>query len=76
MKTYVFPVKLVQEADGRWSAVCPSLAVCATWGETKELALRNIQEAVELYVADLRDAGTPLPESLIVVNEVAVSVTV
>jgi predicted RNase H-like HicB family nuclease len=76
MKTYVFPVAIDQEEDGRWSATCPSLRGCATWGATKEIALRNIQEAVQAYVADVLEAGEPLPASATVLNEPAVTVTV
>lgn len=40
---------------------CPSLQGCHTWGHTPEEALTNIQEAVELYVEDLIEAGEPIP---------------
>ena len=36
--------------DGFWVAECPSLAGCISQGETKEEAIRNIQEAIELYI--------------------------
>jgi len=32
------------------SAVCPELPGCASFGETEEEALQNIQEAIELYL--------------------------
>ena len=76
MKTYVFPVQLTEESDGRWSATCPSFSGCATWGATKEVALRNIREAVELYVSDLQDAGESIPAGITVLDEAAVTVTV
>lgn len=56
-KTYVFEVKIEQDEDGRWAANCPTLAGCATWGYTREEALRNIREAVEAYVEDLQATG-------------------
>ncbi len=65
VKSYVFKV-LVEEdqfEDGRkaYHAYCPALKGCHTWGHTYEEALANIREAVELYVADLREAGESIP---------------
>ncbi len=37
------------EADA-WSAYCPELPGCASAGATKEEALANIREAIELYL--------------------------
>lgn len=47
MKSYVFRVELVEEEDDRWSAGVPALPGCATWGETKEQALRHLHDALE-----------------------------
>ena len=65
MKSYVFKVMVKEDAfeDGRkaYHASCPALKGCHTWGHTYEEALANIQEAVELYIEDLREAGDPIP---------------
>lgn len=65
MKSYVFKVVIEEDAydDGRkaYHASCPALKGCHTWGHTYEEALTNIQEAVELYVEDLRESGEPIP---------------
>ena len=37
--------------DGYFVAHCPSLKSCWSQGKTKEEALKNIQEAIELYLA-------------------------
>jgi predicted RNase H-like HicB family nuclease len=74
VKTYVFPVELAREDDGRWSALCPALEGCATWGRNREEALRNIREAVEVYVEDLVACGEPLPGGVTVIDSPAVSV--
>jgi antitoxin HicB len=76
MRTHVFAVHVERDPDGRWTAGCPTLSGCVTWGETKSQALRNIQEAVEAYVADMMESGEPLPAGIVVLNEPAVSVTV
>lgn len=36
--------------DGYFSARCPSLKSCWSQGRTREEALQNIQEAIELYL--------------------------
>jgi predicted RNase H-like HicB family nuclease len=44
--------------DGYYSARCPSLKSCWSQGRDREEALRNIQEAIELYLE-------PSPEDLV-----------
>jgi len=61
LKTYIFKVELQEEEDGRWSVWIPVLSGCTSWGNSKEEAMRNIQEAVHAYVEDMIDAGEPLP---------------
>lgn len=75
-RTYVLSVDLTPEVDGRWSATCPALPGCATWGGTRAIALRNIQEAVEAYIEDMIAAGEPVPDSARRLDHIAVSVTV
>ncbi|HEX9991013.1 MAG TPA: type II toxin-antitoxin system HicB family antitoxin [Chloroflexia bacterium] len=48
--------------DGYWVAECPSLPGCLSQGESKEDAINNIKEAIELYIEVLRDEGQPVPE--------------
>lgn len=78
MKTCIFPVELEQEEDGRWSAVGQSLPGCATWGYSKEEALKALQEATQAYIQTLLEQGRQVPSSRdIEVKETpAVSVTV
>jgi predicted RNase H-like HicB family nuclease len=65
VKSHVFKVVIEEDAleDGRraFHASCPALKGCHTWGHTPEEALTNIDEAVALYVEDLRAAGEPIP---------------
>jgi predicted RNase H-like HicB family nuclease len=61
-KSYVFLAEIVREEDGRWSAGVPSLPGCATWGHTKEEALRNLHDAVEAYIRDVHRAGREIPK--------------
>lgn len=74
MKTYVFEVDVVQDTDGRWAAECPTLPGCATWGRTREEALRNIREAVEVYVEDMIASNEAVPTAKAIIDAPAVSV--
>ena len=43
-------IVLEQEEDGSYSVHCPALKGCHSQGATKEEALKNIQEAIQLYL--------------------------
>lgn len=81
MKTFIFKVALEPDAEG-WHVHCPALAKygTATWGETKDKALHNIQEVIEMIVQELLEEGTPIPEEprgeVTVSEEPVVAVTV
>ena len=50
--------------EGRESgyvAYAPALKGCVSQGETKEEALKNIREAMEIYVEALLEDGLPVP---------------
>ncbi len=63
MKTYIFRV-VVEPDEDRWFAYCPALESKggATWGCTKEEALKNIKEVVEMTIESLIEHGEPIPE--------------
>lgn len=63
MKTYVFRV-VVEPDDDRWVAYCPALEEkgAATWGYTREEALKHIQEVVEMTVQGMLAYGERIPE--------------
>ena len=48
--------------DGYFVAEVPSLPGCISQGESKEAALANIKEAIELYIAALREDNLAVPE--------------
>lgn len=45
-----FTVVLEPQEEGGYTAYVPSLKGCISEGDTKEEALRNIREAIELYL--------------------------
>ena len=76
MKTYIFPVELEQEEDGRWSAWIEALPGCAAWGHNKDEALQAIKDAAEAYLEDMAEAGEDIPrEGVSVVEAPVVTVT-
>ena len=77
MKTYVFPI-LLEPADDAWHVCVPELEHlgAATWGKTKDEALRNIQEVVQMVVEEMLEDGLPLPDSVSVYEQPAVAVSV
>jgi len=56
-----YTVILQRESDGGYVAVVPSLPGCVSQGDTREEALKNIEEAAELYIEDVQAVGDPLP---------------
>lgn len=49
--------------DGYYVAEVPSLPGCISQGESKGAALANIKEAIELYIAALREDNLSIPGS-------------
>ena len=56
-----FTVVLEQEPDEGFVASVPALPGCISQGDTREDALQNIREAIELYLEDCRESGDPIP---------------
>jgi predicted RNase H-like HicB family nuclease len=63
MKAYTFKV-VVEPDEDRWHAYCPALEQygAATWGNTREEALKHIQEVVQMVIEELAEDGIPIPE--------------
>ena len=55
-----FIVSLDRDEDGVWVVECPSIPGCVSQGETKEQALENITEAIELCLQVRAEQGIPL----------------
>ena len=63
-------VVLEPSDEGGYTAYVPSLPGCISEGDTREQALSNIREAIELYLEPVEDDLTPSPDTEI--TEVAV----
>ena len=55
-----FTVTIDQDEDGVWVVECPAIPGCVSQGETKEEALANIKEAIELCLEVRAEEGMPL----------------
>ena len=49
-----YTVILQKEEDGGYFATVPVLPGCVSEGDTREEALKNIEEAIEVYLEDVR----------------------
>jgi len=47
--------------DGGWIVEVPSLPGCISQGDTKEDALSNIQDAIEVWIAGAATVGQEVP---------------
>ena len=48
-------IYLEPSEEGGYTAIVPSLPGCISEGDTKEEALKNIQEEIELYLEPVED---------------------
>lgn len=52
---------LEQDEDGVFTADVPALPGCVSQGTSREEALRNVQEAIGVYLESLEAHGEPIP---------------
>ena len=55
-----FIATLDRDEDGVWIAECPSIPGCVSQGESKEVALQNLREAIALCLEVRAEQGLPL----------------
>ena len=53
-------VNLDRDEDGVWIVECPSIPGCVSQGSTREEALENIKEAIQLCLEVRAEQGLPL----------------
>ena len=57
-----FKVVLEPNESGGFTITVPLLPGCISEGDTREEALNNIKEAIELYIESLIADGEPIPD--------------
>ena len=64
-KTYVFLVVVEPDyydsGEEAWMAYCPNISGTTTFGKTKEEALRNVHEVVQMAVETMIEDGEQIP---------------
>jgi predicted RNase H-like HicB family nuclease len=55
-----FNVTIDRDEDGMWIVECPSIPGCVSQGHTKDEALANIREAIQLCLEVRSERGLPL----------------
>lgn len=55
-----FNVTIDRDEDGKWIVECPAIPGCVSQGDTREEALENIREAIELCLEVRAEKGLPL----------------
>lgn len=71
--THRFTVIFEKEDAGGYHVFCPTLPGCHTQAETIEEGVRNIREAIELYVESLTEDGLPVPEEDILIKPIEIT---
>jgi predicted RNase H-like HicB family nuclease len=77
MRSYLFPVVIGPDEDV-WRAYVRDLESkgAATWGHTKEEALKDIQEVAQVVIEALLEDGESLPPSVTASDRPVVAVAV
>lgn len=67
-----YRVLIEQDEDSIYVAQVPALPGCISQGQTRDEALHNVKEAIELYIESLEALNEPVPppisEELVEVN--------
>ncbi|MBI5177837.1 MAG: type II toxin-antitoxin system HicB family antitoxin [Nitrospinae bacterium] len=75
MKKY-YKVLLEPQREGGYTALVPALPGCISEGDTYEEAVKNIKEAMELYLESLSSDGKPVPEETHLILDIEVEASV
>ena len=75
-RTFIVPVEVEQEEDGRWSAWVEALPGSAAWGHSREEALRALNEAAQAYISLLLEKGKSIPPEIETAASPVVAVSV
>ncbi len=62
-------VVLEPSEEGGYTVYVPSLPGCISEGDTREEAIRNIKEAIELYLEPVEDDTVPFEQGAVEIVE-------
>lgn len=69
-----YKVFFTEGDDGYVVAECPAIPGCISQGKTKQEAMKNIKEAIELCLECYKEDNEKIPEDTTEIAEVSVSV--
>ena len=72
MTDYNYTV-IMEREEGGYHAFCPALRGCHSQGDTYEEAVRNITEAVQLYIESLKARSEPVPCEDVIIKPIHVA---
>ena len=64
-KLFTFKPLLHKEPEGSYTLTVPALPGCITYGENIDHAIEMAKEAIELYIAELKETGQEMKPYLI-----------
>ncbi len=74
MKIYNYTVIFEKEEDGGYHVFCPALPGCHTQGDTYDKAMKNIKDAIKLYIESLKAHHEAIPEEDITIKPLRITV--
>jgi len=74
MKIYNYTVIFEKEKDGGYHVFCPALSGCHTQGDTYDKAMKNIKDAIKLFIESLKAHREPVPEEDITIKPLRIAV--
>jgi len=60
-----YRVIIEQDEDGVFVAQVPALPGCVSQGQTRDLALANVTDAIRGYLTSLARHGEPIPPAIV-----------
>ncbi len=74
MKKHSYTVLLDRQPDGGYHVFCPVLPGCHSEGDTVDEALKNVEEAIEVYIESLKAHGESVPEEHLLIKPMEIAV--
>jgi len=59
---HTYRVVLKKEPEGGFTVMVPALPGCITYGENVDEAMLMAEEAIELYIEELKSRGEEIPD--------------
>ena len=59
-----YTIILEPQEEGGYTVTVPALQGCISEGDTREEAIKNIKDAIALYIKDLRESGEEIPSDI------------